>query len=207
MLVHNFGKKTYEDDILKNPDQNIPMQIVNVYKDGLTHFSPTDKSMNYNDVDVRLVDTITVNGLKLPSKYKITLPGGKKVILQNAFSPNVRDGPFANYENPAYLYDLDGNGIGIGLIEANYYLPNEQIALNLVSFAGGNITDPNEVNIVLSGIVPVQSGSQKFLGRVFAFLPLWILLGICFFVFYKKEDRYKRAAISLVFLLVLYLLM
>jgi hypothetical protein len=207
MLVHHFGNKTYEDDILGNPDQNIPMDTVNVYKDGLTHFSPTEKSMNYKDLDVRLADTVTVNGLKLPSKYKITLPGGKKVILQNACAPNVCNNPFKPYENPAYLYDLDGNVIGTGLIEANFYLRNEQIALNLVSAAGGNITDPNEINIVLSGMVPVQSGSQKFLGVLYALLPVWILLGICFFVFYKKDDRYKRAAISLVFLLVLYLLM
>jgi hypothetical protein len=207
MFLHFFGKKTYKDDILENPDQNIPMDIVNVYKDGLTHFSPTEKSMNYNDLDVRLVDTVTVNGLKLPSKYKITLPGGKKVILQNAFAPSVRDGPFQEYENPAYLYDLDRNSIGIGFIEANFYLPKEQIALNLVSFSGGNMADPNEVDIVLSGMFPVQSAFEKFLAVLYAFLPLWILIGMCFFVFYKKEDRYKRAAIAVVFLLVLYLLM
>jgi hypothetical protein len=202
MFIHFFKNKNYKDDIQLN--QNIPMDVINVYKNGIPYFSPTIPSINSQDVVVKLIETVTVNGLDLPLKYQITLPGGKQVILKNASSPNVYDSPFSNYENPAYLYNLQGKQIGTGLIEANYYLTNKQISTAMVKASGGNPDDQSQVNIVLSGMKPSQTAYQKFLAFIYILIPVWILLALALFIFYSKQNRSKRATISLVIILLMF---
>jgi len=201
MLTHLFGKKFYQDDIHLN--ENIDMQLINVYKEGVTYFTPDEVSMASSDLKVQMIETILVNGINMPSKYSITLPGGKQVILALASAPNIFPVPHAPYECPAYLYDSTGTKIiGVGLIEANYYFTNKVFAQRIITASGGNPEDTSQVNIVLNGILPKQTFWKNSLSFLAVLIPLWIIIGIAIFVLYRKDKRRIRLMLSLVLVLI-----
>lgn len=199
-MLHHFlnSSSEYADQISVGKEIS-PLQIINVYRKGVPHFNPKNTTMNSNDVKVVMTATSAVLGLNLPSKYNITLPGGKKVILSIACkTPNVFPVPHAPYECPAYLYDESGTRvIGLGLIEANWYLPYEQVAARLVSVAGGNAQNTEEISTVMTGLVQPQSVWQKIISILVVLFPLWLLIFFLVFIFSKKSGRKIRALLCL----------
>ena len=194
MLIHFFDQKYYQDSVSLN--NSIGVSIVNEYDRGITHFSPEDIS----DFEMKMTETVNIPeiGINLPKSYNITLPGGKKVILKTVAMPNVYTSVTASYECPAALFDSTGTTqIGTGLIEANIYFDNETFAKRLIGYSGGDTTDQNSVNIVLSGIQNNQTNWQKFLSIIVTLIPLWLIIIFIFFVFYKKENRLIKSVISI----------
>lgn len=207
MLTHFFADAFYQKDILGRPKNNsIPMDIINVYKEGKTYFLPEDPIMNAKNLNVVLAQTVSVNGLDMPAAYNITLPGGKRVVLKIATAPNVYPTSFAPYETPAFLYTPDGQKIGYGLIEANFYLDNKTLAQRMIASAGGNAGDPTQVNLILDVLNKKINGWRKFLAVLIVLLPLWILLTAILFVMYKKEMRGLRMGLVVAILMLLYLM-
>lgn len=208
MFCHFFVTKFYKDAIKLN--ENIPMQLINVYKNGQTHFNPTRTDMDISDLDVRLVKTVNVNGLDLPAEYNITLPGGRPVIFTLASSPDQYLVPFAPYENPALLYNAADTGrtnpIGIGIIEANGYLTNDQYALRYIKAAGGNVTDQASLSMVSKAMSPnlTQTGLQRFAAFLIVLIPLWLIIIALIFVLHSKKDRRTRLMIAIALLLIIY---
>lgn len=191
MFLHFFGTKFYQDDIALNA--NIPMNLINVYQQGVTSFMPKTSDMDSSRTKVRLVETVYVPsvGLNLPSKYNIVLPSGKSVVLALAGGVNVYPTVQAPYENPSILYDTNGNQIGIGLIEANGYFTNDVLATRWLTQLNLENT-PENLSILQKAITPVQTTWQKVYAFIIAFLPvLFIILSIIFIV-YKKDKRMHR---------------
>lgn len=204
MFTHFFGKKFYASDVVAN--QNITNSMINVYKQGVPYFNPTSSDMDSRDMKMVMTKTVysSTNGLHMPASYNITLPGGKQVILSIATAPNVYPSSFAPYETPAFLYDLNGNIIGTGLIEANFYFDNQTMASRLIDFAGGNSKNSNEFNIVYGAITQPQKWYQKLLAFIIVFGPLLIILFSVWFVLKNKENRKNKFFLVLAILLILY---
>lgn len=205
MFTHFFISKFYKDDIKLN--ENIPMHLVNVYKKGVAHFSPTRTDMDIGDVSVKMVKTVNVNGLDLPAEYEITLPGGKSVVLTIASSPDVFLTTIASYECPALLFDSTRTKqIGIGLIEANYYLTNDELAKRYINYAGGDTNDMKAQQLISRALSPTgnQTTWQKILAVLIVLIPLCILIAFMIFIFYRKDKRHIRLMISIALLLILY---
>lgn len=214
MLTHLFNNKFYYDDIKLNT--NINMDIINVYKRGVPYFKPQGVIIdgliiNSSDTRVEMVENNVVGpfGLHLPSKYKITFPGGKKVVFKIATAPNIYPVAHAPYETPAFLYDeTETKQIGIGLIEANWYFTNDQLASRLLLQAGGNPTDLSQYNLVLNGIIRPQNVFQKFLAIIVVLFPVWFILLAVYFIYYKRDNRQPRAILFVIlflfFILALY---
>lgn len=208
MLMHLFGTKTYVEDIKLN--ENIPMDIINVYHNGLVKFKPNDSIFSSDNLKVILLENKTVGpfNINLPSKYKITLPTGKEVILKLATAPNIYPVAHAPYETPAYLYDItETTQIGVGLIEANWYFDNSQLAMRLLQQAGGDVTNKSQLKLVLDGIEMPQTVWQKILGVIVVLMPLWVLLIVIWFVRCRKDGRSNRLILSLIIVLFLILMM
>jgi hypothetical protein len=200
MLVYFFNKKYYQDSISLNDD--IQVTILNEYNKGVTNFSPEYIS----DFSMQMTETVNIPSMNinLPSSYKITLPGGKKVILKTVASPNVYTNVNASYECPSALFDSTGTKqIGTGLIEANVYFTNEVYAQRMIKFAGGDTTDQTSLNIVLDSLENKQTTWQKFLAIITALIPVWLIITLIFFVFYKKKDMLIKTVISIGLYLVL----
>jgi hypothetical protein len=206
MLCHFFASKFYKDDIKMNED--IPMQLVNVYKKGVTHFKPTRTDMSVSDLKVKMVKTINVNGLALPATYNITLPGGKNVVLTLASSPDQYLTPYGSYENPALLYGADDltKPIGIGIIEANGYFTNDEYAQRYISSAGGDANDSRALALVSRSVSPNihQTGWQRFLSFMVFLIPLWILIMVLIYVLYSRSNRNARFMVMVAVLLLFY---
>lgn len=211
MFTHFFGKKFFTSDVV--PNENITNAMINVYKEGVPYFNPTSPDMDSADMKMVMTKTVysEVNGLNMPASYNITLPGGKQVVLSIATAPNVYPSSFAPYETPAFLYDLNGNIIGTGLIEANFYYDNSTIASRLIDFAGGNSKNSDEFNIVYGAMTAKQKWYQKVLGFIIVLAPLIILLFALWFILKSKdppggnkENRKTRFLLSLALILVLY---
>jgi hypothetical protein len=204
MFVHFFGSKFYKDDI--KIGEKIPMNIINVYKDGVAYLNPTTTDMDSSLVDVILTRTIAVNNLNLPYEYNITLPSGKKVIFSLASSPDQFDSPYGSYENPAILYDENKRSIGVGIIEANGYFTNEEYSTRYVKYSGGDYTDVNLTKIIAKNLSPSlpQKNIQKFLSILIFLIPLWLIIFFSIFIFQKKENRKNRFLLSLAIFIVLY---
>ena len=208
MLCHFFITKFYKDAIKLN--ENIPMQLVNVYKKGQTHFSPTRTDMDTSDLEVKMVKTINVNGLDLPAEYNIILPGGKPVIFTLASSPDQYLVPAAPYENPALLYDAADTGktkpIGIGIIEANGYFTNDESAQRYIQAAGGDVTDQTALSMISKVLSPntPQTGWQRFAAFLIVLIPLWLIIISLVFVLHSKKDRRNRLMLAVALLLIFY---
>ncbi len=191
MFMHKFGTKDFKDDIRLNED--IRLDLVNVYKEGVPYFFPEAKSMKASVTKIKMVETIQVPelNLSLPSKYKITLPGGKKIVLENITAPNIYPCSFASYETPAHVYDELGNLIGQGLIEANFYLDEKTLFKRYIASAGGDPEEPGKVDLLLNASTP--SGFRKFLAFCVFLTPLWIFAVALIYVFRKDDGmRHKR---------------
>jgi len=166
--------------------------------------------LHISDLDVQLTKTVNVNGMDLPKEYNITLPGGKPVVLTLASAPDQYPVPYAPYENPAILYDAADTQktkpIGIGIIEANGYMTNDEYAQRYIKAAGGDATNQASVNMVSNAMSPnlTQTGGQRFLAFLIILIPLWLLIIAIIFILYKKNGRYPRLMIVLVLLLLLY---
>ena len=195
LLTHFFLNKTYQEDIKLG--QNIPMELINVYKNGVAYFTPEEVSMASSDLKVKLVDFINVpsTGLNMPARYNITLPGGKEVVLSIAAPPNVYQTSWAPYETPAFLYDKNGNQIGIGLIEANYYFTNETLARRILPTIGVDPTSESDYNMVLGSLTTKQTFSQKLLAVFIVLLPLIILSVILLYIYRGQKDQRKLRTI------------
>jgi hypothetical protein len=208
LLTHFFVNKFYKDSIKLN--ENIPMQIVNVYKKGEAHFNPTRTDMDSFDLQVKMTKTINVNGLDLPAEYDIILPGGKPVILTLASGPDQYPYPFGSYENPALLFNRSDTGrtkpIGIGIIEANGYFTNDQYAQRYVKAAGGDVNDQAALDMVSKAMSPnlPQTGGQRFLAFLIVLIPLWLLIIALVFILHDKKGRHPRLMIAIAVLLILY---
>lgn len=206
MFTHFFGKKFYQDDV--KAQTNIPNSMINVYKQGVPYFNPTDSDMDSGDF--RMVMTKTVKsestGLDMPASYDITLPGGKEVVLTIASAPNVYPSAFAPYETPAYLYDKSGNIIGTGLIEANFYFDNTTMVKRLIGMAGGDPTDPKQVSIVLNALTKPQKFYQKLLGVLIVLFPvIAIIIGLVFVLRKDSKPKKYKIGLAVALLLLLYL--
>lgn len=208
MLCHFFDQKFYKDDIKMNT--NIPMQFVNVYKKGIAHFSPTKTDMATSDLNVQLTKVINVDGYNLPAEYNITLPGGKPVVLTLASGPDQYPNPYGSYENPALLFNAADIGktkpIGVGIIEANGYMTNDEYALRYLKAAGGDATNPAFVKMVSNAMSPnfTQTGGQRFLAFLVVLIPLWLVILALIFILHKKNGRQPRLMIVIALLLILY---
>lgn len=209
MLTHFFKDAFYQNDILnanKPKTTTIPMDIVNVYKEGKTYFLPDDPVMDASNLNVQLSQTVQgLNGLSMPAAYNITLPGGKEVVLKIATAPNIYPTAFAPYETPAFVYNKSGQKIGYGLIEANFYLDNKTLAQRMIASAGGNAGDPAQINLILDVLNKKMNGWRKFLAVLIVLLPLWIILVAVFFVMYKKEMRGARTGLVVAIMMLLIL--
>lgn len=205
MFTHFFAKKFYQDDI--SPNVNIPNSMINVYKKGLPYFNPTTSGMDSSDVRMVLTKTVlsTYTGMNMPASYNITLPGGKQVVLSINTAPNVYPTAFAPYETPALLYDTNGNIIGQGLIEANFYFDNDTMVKRLIQFAGGDSTNQNEVNIVMNALLKKQSFLQKLLSVLIILIPVFIVL-LCGIFIFKSDQKKIRSLLILSVLLILIML-
>lgn len=201
MLFHAL-KKFYTNAISVNDELSVDM--CNVYKEGAAYIYPTAQDMNYKDAKITLLDTFNSNGINLPAKYRIVLPGGKVVIAKIASSPNIYTDSYASCENPGYLWDSTETSItGICLLEANWYMTNKQVATRLLINSGG-VTDDSSVSLLVKGIENPQTVWQKFLAFAIVLFPLFVLVFILYYVFRKNDDRLRRVAISVVVLLLTY---
>ena len=203
MFIHFFKTKTFKDDIKLN--NSISADVCNVYEKGLTYF------LTSNDVTIQMIESIpyVLDGLStinLPSKYNITLPCGKNVILKIATLPNVYGSVNPAYETPALLYDSKNNVIGSGLIEANLYLSNQELAMRAIKAAGGDPTNSDQIKIVMEAMNKPQSSWIKFLAVMIVLLPMWILIVCLIFIFYKKDKRLTRTLLSVTMILILIML-
>lgn len=208
MFVHFFVDEFYKDYIRLG--KKIDPHAINVYQKGKVHYFPSRTDMDSSDTEIRLTKLINVNGYDLPAEYDIILPGGKPVILTLASGPNQYPNPYASYENPALLYNAADTGktkpIGIGIIEANGYMTNDEYAPRYISAAGGDVTDRRALKMVANMLSPnfSQSGGQKFLAFLIVLIPLWLLIITIVFILYKKNGRHPRVMIAITLLLVLY---
>lgn len=204
MFTHFFAK-TYTEDIVLNQEIK-PINLINVYKEGVPHFTPQETTIAASDTKITMIETIPANGLNMPSKYKIRLPGGKNVILALACKvPNIYPVPHAPYECPAYLYDESGTKIiGTGLIEANWYFTFEQVASRILMMTGGNPQDVASINTILTGLRIPSSVWQKIMAFFVVLAPLWLLVAMIGFVMYKKENRRVRLLLSIAIFLMFY---
>lgn len=198
MFTHFFGKKFYISDV--SISEELVNGMINVYEKGVPHFNPPSSS------DLKMVMTRTIkspSGINLPASYNITLPGGKQVVLSIATAPNVYPTSFAPYETPAFLYDMNNNIIGTGLIEANFYFDNNTLAQRLIQFAGGSV---NDVPIVLNAMTKPQNWFQKLLAILIVFSPLLAIIFAVWFVLAEKDKgrRKYKIGLSVAILLLLY---
>lgn len=179
--------------------------LLNVYKQGVPYYQPTEVGMEASMTKVTVLETFNHQGVELPTTYRITLPGGKVVILTRASAPNIYSAPHAPYESPALLYDETGKRmIGVGLIESNFYWDNDTFAKRMIAFAGGDPNNKREVDIVKNGLVVPQSGWQKTLSFIIAMGPLFLILALVGFTMYKRDQRHTRLMISIVILIMAY---
>jgi hypothetical protein len=201
MLTHFYIDKFYKDDIPSklNTKENIKPQMVNVYKDGIAYFNPTEDDIDSNDTRIYLLETvenpdktftIPENKPLLPSKYDITLPGGKEVVLEIATLPNVYPIAPAPYETPAYVKNEKGVVIGVGLIEANGYFTNEEMAKRAIIQAGGDPDDKKSVEMLENMILKKQKWYQKLLSFIIAGIPILVFILSLVFVF--KNGKHKK---------------
>jgi len=205
MLSHSLSD-FYEKTI--KVGNNISIQLVNVYKEGVAYIYPTDTTMDARQTDVVLLETFNRNGINLPAKYKITLPGGKRVIAKMISGPNVYPNALAPCENVGYLYDESGERvIGIVLLEANLYLTNRQLSERNIQQAGGDMTDTDKVNLVLEGFTNPQTMWQKTLAFLVFLYPIWVLLLVLWFVYRQKEDRHIRLMFSILVVVIGYVIL
>lgn len=202
MLTHHL-KEFYYKSI--KPNNTYSLDIVNVYNKGVAYISPTSSDMDSRETSITLTSTFQANDLNLPAGYKITLPGGKKVIAKIASSPNVYPSIFAPTENPAFLYDETGQKIiGIALLETNVYLTYKQIAKRAVQFCGGDPNNNEEVEIMYSGFIVNQTWGQKLLAYLYLLIPVFLILFAVIFVLYRKDNRYTRLMFSIALLLIIW---
>jgi len=205
MFLHKFGDKDFVDDI--KPNKNIPLDIINVYKKGVPYFFSDAPSIRAEDTRVEMVESVEVPSLNLslPTKYKITLPGGKKVFLKNFTQPNIYPCAFASYETPANLYDETGNIIGRGLIEANFYLDAHTMFKRYIEAAGGDPTNKKHLDLLL--YANKQSGIRKFLAFIIFLIPLWIIIAGLVYILHKNDgERHKRAIVAIIVIIAAYML-
>ena len=204
MLTHHY-KKDYSEI---NRGDNLDADMINVYRNGVPHYTPTRTDMASSDMNITLDSTIKISGLNidLPASYNITLPGGKKVVLKICTAPNVyRNMAIASYETPALLYREDGKTvIGSGLIEANMYLSQEILAKRFISLAGGNPENSEEYNTVYNVIQRKKSGWKLFLAFLIVLIPLWVIIALLIFSLRRKEGRRNRLLFSVAVFLIFY---
>lgn len=201
MFSKHYGDKIYKDAIHKG-DEFSP-ETVNVYKAGKLYWNPKESGMDSSDAKIKVQEMINIPNLQidLPSRYDMVLPGGKKVFLTIASAPNVYTSPFAAYETPAILSTPTGKIIGQGLIEANFYLDNDTLALRYTIAAGGG---ENEYKIISSQVSRKHTSWQKLLALMIVVFPLILLLFAIGFIFYRKDKRKERVMISLATALIIY---
>jgi hypothetical protein len=159
--------------------------------------------MDSSDAKIKVQEMINIPNLQidLPSRYDMVLPGGKRVFLTIASTPNILTGPAAAYETPAILSTPTGKIIGQGLIEANLYLDNDTLALRYTIAAGGG---ENEYKIISSQVSRKHTSWQKLLALMIVVFPLILLLFAIGFIFYRKDKRKERVMISLATALIIY---
>jgi hypothetical protein len=204
MLIHHFGNNNYVDDIVLNKD--ISINSIIVYKKGVSYINPSDSDMDSSDIKVQMIENIDNPSLqmKLPSKYKITLPGGKNVVLSIATAPNVYPNSFAAYETPAILYDENGVRIGQGLIEANFYLDNETLAKRYLLSAGGDVKN---LDVVSPAFTWNPNVWRKILAILIILIPVWLILFSIVFIMRKKDKRKERAMLSVALMIIILVLL
>jgi hypothetical protein len=202
-MFNVFYDDTYSDIKL---NKKLSIDMINVYREGVVHYKPTNTAYSYKDCEIILLETVNTAYGNLPSKYSITLPGGKKTILKIATAPNIYENiAIKSYETPAYLYDQsEQNIIGTGLIEANLYLSRDTLTKNFISLAGGNSSNADEYNIIYDVLSNKISTYHKFLAVLVLLFPIFILFFAILFTFYKKENIKPRLCISIVLLLLFY---
>lgn len=202
MFLHFFNpSKTYSEDVQKN--QPLELHMINVYKKGVPYFFPTQSEMDAKNAKIVMTATTPYNGVELPISYDITLPGGKEVKLAIACKElNIYPVPHACYESPAFLYDKSGKYIiGIGLIEANWYLPYEVISQRYNTYTGQ--TQDANLSVIKTGLAPPQTFWQKTYSMLVVLYPLWLLIILGTFILHKKEDRKLRLILSIILVLII----
>lgn len=129
-------------------------------------------SISYNEKGtVKIEEMVQVGQQSYPTKYSIVLEG-KTYILQAAFGNSVVYLPSGvlNWEGPGLVYDINGNLIGGGFLEANQL----DTADNLVATIGKRAGVPSSsFNLFRSKKVPICSGLWS---------AMFLLLGLVFIV-------------------------
>jgi hypothetical protein len=197
MLVYYFHQ--FYQDTVKLGDKIKP-QIVNEYKQGVVYQNRKAEMV------LEEVYTDDLYGINLPQKYRITLPGGKVVVLKKCTTGSNRYPiPPAPVENIGFVYNENEDTIiGGGVLEANLWLNNKQISQNYaqsVSFV--NSSPP--LSLILKGFENKPNVGYKILAFLYVLLPLWIITVILVITFCKKEGRTSRFIVSCVVFILLYL--
>jgi hypothetical protein len=221
MLTHFYIDKFYKDDIQSKLsfNDNIKAHMVNVYKNGISYFNPTGEEngiegMNSDNVKILLTGVVDKidntfevplgSFSKLPKSYAITLPDKKQVVLEIATVPNIYPIAPAPYETPAFLKNTNGDIIGIGLIEANGYFTNEELAQRVIAQAKGDYNNKEAVDMLVYMMLKKQNWYQKLLSFIIAGIPLIAIIASMVFIFHKKDERKFRAYVSLLVCVLLY---
>lgn len=200
----------YKDTYIKSIKigEKLEADTINVYREGVPYYKPTNTAYSYKDCEIVLLETIKTSHGDLPSKYSITLPGGKKTILKINTAPNIYENiAIKSYETPAFLYDSsEKNIIGTGLIEANLYISKSDLSKNFIDLAGGNSTDKNQYDIVYNALNRKPTAWHKFLAILILLFPVLLIFLAILFILYKKENRKPRIGIAVCLLLLCYAL-
>jgi hypothetical protein len=190
MLIYFFGRKTYSDSI--SIGKVIYPHRVNVYEKGSVHLNPETSIYSKSRTTATVTEMVSVSvnpdwpNINLPSKYDIVLPSGKEVILSIATMPNIYTNFSKSYETPAFLYRKDtGAQIGTGLIEANHFLSNDQLATLAAQYMG----TPSAVSTIKSGMFPKHNWWQVLLAVLVVLIPLWLLIALILFVRYGPDNK------------------
>lgn len=195
MLMRFNGDKPYSESVKLNDE--LSFDIANVYKKGVPYFN--------QNIKAKLLETTSsAYNIDLPSKYHITLPSGKEVILATITAPNIYSSPAAPYETPAYLYNMQGQVIGTGLIEANLYLPIDVYVSRYM--ASMNSTDSDLFNMIKNILNPKQTLSQKLLMYFVILLPFILIIASVVYIFHKKDRRKERLGLVVCIWLILFML-
>jgi len=203
MLSANLPKGYNDNPSTFKPGFVMKAGSCNVYKDAV----PYNKPSMCSDARIEVSSVQTVDGHPYPLEYKVTLPGGKKVISRAVYGLNLFPNPGGQMscESIGVVYDETGkNTIGYSVLEINGPLSNDEVNRNKLQYMGLNPADQSALNVLNKGGDPNQPVSRKIVAWLIFLLPIILLILFLIFIFAMKDGRRIRFALSVAIAMIMY---
>lgn len=181
MLSHQIDTRKYNDHFNKGYVMKSDM-VCNIYNKGVPNLQ-SKKCLNNATIEV--LDLTTIDTVKYPTSYKVTLPDGKIVVTKAMFGSNpfINSGMQSSYEMPGLLYDETGTKRipGYGFLEINSMYPPDLYAKRVVQLTHA---DPSKINIIKSATKITQPFSRKLIAWIAVIIPSLLFLTFIIFIIY-----------------------